>query len=145
MAAIRLNLDPSDRQLSQFGSIGFIAFPFLGWFLSGRPSPTGWFNEPSILLALGAALGLAFGIIAFLKPAFLKYAFIAMTIAAYPIGFVISEIVVLLIYFLVFVPIGLVFRVMGRDALQREIDPQAKTYWETKDEVQDVESYFRQS
>ena len=32
-------------------------------------------------------------------------------------------------YFLVMVPTGLVFRLMGKDLLQKKLDPDADSYW----------------
>jgi hypothetical protein len=36
------------------------------------------------------------------------------------------------------------FRVMGRDALQRRIDRDAKSYWQPKAQPRDAGSYYRQ-
>ena len=145
MAAVRMNWEPADRQLRQFGFIGLAAVPVLGWLFSGRPNPSTWIAEPSALMIGCAILGLVLGVLAWLRPSLLKYIFIGMTLAAFPIGFVISEIIILLIYITLFVPVALVFRLIGRDALNRQIDLGARTYWVPKETPQDAESYFRQS
>lgn len=93
----------------------------------------------------GAVAGLVMGILAWLQPSLLKYVFIGATLAAFPIGFVLSELIILLIYVFLFVPVALVFRCIGRDALHRKLDRAAKTYWTPKEAPKDLESYFRQS
>ena len=145
MAAVRMNWDPSKRQLRQFGFIGLAALPLLGWLFSGRPYPSSWVAEPSALMVGCAVVGLILGFLAWLRPSLLRFVFIAMTLAAFPIGFVLSEIIILLIYVILFVPVALVFRFIGRDALNRQLDRGAKTYWTPKETPKDAESYFRQS
>lgn len=46
---------------------------------------------------------------------------------------VVSPIVLGGIYFLVFTPVALVMRVAGRDALRRQLDTQATSYWIERD------------
>lgn len=145
MAAIRINWKPSDRQLRQFGLIGLAAFPALGWVFSGSPSPSTWVDEPSMLMIGGSVAGLILGLLAWLRPGSLKLVFIGMTLVAFPIGLVLSELIILLIYITIFVPVALVFRCIGRDGLQRKIDRGATTYWTSKETPKDAESYFRQS
>ncbi len=145
MAAIRVNWKPTDRQLRQFGLIGLAAVPVIGWVFSGSPAISTWINEPPTVMIGGAVVGLILGLLAWLRPGSLKTVFIGMTLLAFPIGLVVSELIILLIYITVFVPVGLVFRCIGRDALQRQIDPGATTYWMPKKSPKDAESYFRQS
>jgi hypothetical protein len=57
----------------------------------------------------------------------------------------VGELAMLLIYFGVFLPIGLLFRAAGRDALQRRFDPSQNSYWQAKKQPHDIASYFRQS
>jgi hypothetical protein len=49
-----------------------------------------------------------------------------------------------LMYFGVITPVALLFRLLGRDALQRRFQPQTDTYWRPKPGATDVHSYFRQ-
>ena len=58
---------------------------------------------------------------------------------------VIGEVAMLLIYFVLFVPIGLVFRLFRRDALQMKLDKNSETYWNTIEMPTDLASYYRQS
>ena len=42
---------------------------------------------------------------------------------------VVSPVVLGVIFFAVFTPVGIVMRLIGRDAMNRAWDPSAKTYW----------------
>ena len=58
-----------------------------------------------------------------------RWLFAILMLVAYPIGFVLSHVLIALIYYVVITPIALVFRAMGRDVLGKKLDPSAKTYW----------------
>jgi hypothetical protein len=48
-------------------------------------------------------------------------------------------------YFLVLTPIGIIFKLFGRDPLNRRFLPVAPTYWSLRQNVIDKERYFHQS
>jgi len=135
MKLIEVNWNPSNRQLRQFGIICLFALPLLGWL---------WGGSPEVVISLAAG-GLLFAIAGVAHPKMVKPAFLALTIVAAPVGMVIGEAAMLSIYLGVFLPIGLVFRVMNRDGLQLKFDRRAKTYWQSKKQPRDAASYFRQS
>ena len=79
------------------------------------------------------------------RPSLLRIPFLGAMLVALPFGIVISELILLAIYFLVFAPVALWFKLMGRDALERRLDRAAASYWRPKAQPRGVESYFRQS
>ena len=96
------------------------------------------------MVGLLSAIGIAIVLIGLILPSALKPVFLALTVVATPIGMVVGEIAMLSIYFGLFVPIGLMFRVLHRDALQLKIDRQAESYWQAKKQPKNVASYYRQ-
>lgn len=60
------------------------------------------------------------------------------------IGIVTQPIVMILLYVLLFVPLGLVFRAVGRDMMKRKLLARAASYWEPYEESDDALTYFRQ-
>jgi hypothetical protein len=145
MKLVEINWRPGDRQLRQFGLIALVALPILGWWFSGRPGLSSWTSGQQLAVGILAGIGLLLGGIAMLRPQLLRPVFLTAMIVALPIGLVVSELVLLAIYFLLFAPISLLFRLIGRDALERKIDRQATTYWSPKAQPTSVESYYRQS
>jgi hypothetical protein len=58
---------------------------------------------------------------------------------------VVGELLLVVIYFGVFTPVALFFKLIRRDALARDFDPAASSYWTCKAQPADVQQYFRQS
>lgn len=136
MKLVEINWHPDPRQLQQFGWTALVALPALGWFWSGG----------SLQVTAGLAVcGLLLALCGQFAPALLRPVFLALMVAALPIGIVVSELALLAIYFGVFLPIGLFFRLTGRDALQLRLDRSQKTYWQRKKPPQGAASYYRQS
>lgn len=60
------------------------------------------------------------------------------------LGMFTQPIVVTVAYVLLFVPLGFVFRAMGRDLLKRRMATESASYWEDCEEPDDPETYFKQ-
>lgn len=131
---VEMNWSPSARQLRQFGCACLFALPLLGWIWSGNPQIIVW------LLGVGAGLALT----GFLLPKALKPVFVGLMLLALPIGMVVTECLLLLIYFGLFLPIGLCFKIAKRDALKRSFEKSRKSYWEEKKMPKEAISYYRQ-
>ena len=136
MKLVEMNWAPTDRQLKQFGVIALVALPALAWFWSG-----GNLTAVSICGGIGALLA-GVGLLA---PRSLKPIFIGLCVLCIPIGIVVGELAMFLIYFGLFLPMSVLFRIMKRDRLQRKFDRQAETYWERKPQPSGAASYYRQS
>ena len=135
MKLVEINWAPSDRQLRQFAAISLFALPLLGYLWTRELRVVGWMA----VLAAGVALA------GWLKPALVKPVFLALTLIAAPIGMILGELAMLLVYFGVFLPLALVFRLLGRDELQLKANRAATTYWQPKKQPRNVASYYRQS
>jgi hypothetical protein len=135
MKLVSINWHPTQAQLRQFSVIGALLLPLIGWL---------WGADEFVLKCLVGA-GLLIAVVGIAIPAVVKPLFLLLTIVTIPIGLIVSELAMVLIYFGVFLPISLLFRGAGRDALQRRFDPGQKSYWQAKKQPPDVASYFRQS
>ena len=62
---------------------------------------------------------------------------------AYVLGNVMSRVIVTLIYFLVFTPMGLLGKILGRDKLQLK-RPNRDSYWQDISLPAEIEAYERQ-
>ena len=65
-------------------------------------------------------------------------------LAAEPLGWTFSHAFLAIAYYLVLTPIGLLLRLFGHDAMHRQIDPGATSYWIKRDPAPDSSRYFRQ-
>ncbi|MFO0974062.1 MAG: SxtJ family membrane protein [Phycisphaerae bacterium] len=143
---IKMDWKPSTSQLRQFGWIGLVAFAALGGLVFWKHrffialSPDAARTTATVLWALAGFCGL----FAAAAPVVLRPLYVGLMVVSYPIGLVVSNVVLGLIYFGVFTPLALVFRLIGRDALQRRYLPAAPSYWEARTPVTDSRRYFRQ-
>ena len=134
MKLIEMNWEPTDRQLKQFGVIALVALPALGWLWSGN------LTAICVLAGIGAFLA----VLGLLVPRSLKPIFVALSVLCIPIGIVVGELAMLMIYYGLFLPMAILFRLMNRDRLERKFDRQAETYWKPKQQPSGPASYFRQ-
>ena len=129
----------SDRQLRQFAA-ALVAFTLIVllrvWW---RHASLGVVGEGS------AALALAFGVLGLVSPRRIAWLFTTLTTVTMPIGIVVSEIILAVLYFAVVTPVGLAARLTGRDPLNRRIDRDSATYWVEHRRTDDRSRYFRQS
>lgn len=145
MAAIDLNLNPSSKQLRQFGWIALFALPLLGWLLSGKPTPSTWSAVHTQRIGLLALLGVFAGMAGWLRPNLLKWIFVGLSVITFPLGFVLGELILMTVFTIAFLPLALLFRIVKRDALQRRLDRDSETYWQAKATPKSSSSYYRQS
>jgi hypothetical protein len=136
MALVEVNWNPGRRELRQFallwiGFFGLIGAYFLWMKGSSSAATVFW------LVAAAAIPG-------YFHPGFLRPVYILWMALALPIGWCISHLLLLLVYYLVVTPIGLLMRIMGYDPLQRRINSAASSYWVPHEQSADVAQYFKQ-
>lgn len=147
MSMIQVNWKPDREELRKFGYISLAAFTLIGVWLLFRHSIFGIaLSEPTARAAAYtcwgiAALSLAGSLAA---PAALRPLYVGLTAISLPIGFVVSHVLMAIIFYGMLTPIGLVFKLMGRDALQRQFDRSTSTYWQPRTVVKDRAQYFKQ-
>jgi hypothetical protein len=136
MSMIRITKNPSARQLVVFAASWFVflgALGLAGW-LRGRH------RHAEVLWALAAALPLA----GLASRGIVRIAFVGLSYATYPIGIVVSNVVLALVYYLALTPIGLTMRLFRYDPLARTFDAEAASYWIPRKTNKPAESYFKQ-
>ena len=137
MALLEINRNPSRRDLAWFGLVLFLFFLVIGGVL-GRALASDVARY--VAWAAGAILALAY----YAVPGWRGPMFVGWMYAAYPIGFVMSHLLLGVVYFGVVTPIGLLMRAMGHDPMTRRFDRSATTYWVERQQVSDVKRYFKQ-
>jgi hypothetical protein len=126
-----------DRLLRQFAGLTLAVFGTLAlWRVASG-------NRGGATVAL-AAFALTVGGAGLWKPAAIRPLFQAWMILAFPLGWVVSNVMLAVLFFGVFTPIAVVFRLIGRDALERRRRA-AASYWRTGPAAADPRDYFRQS
>ena len=131
-------LAPNDRMLRQFAVLWIIFF--------GAIALAQEFHHHRHVLALVLGiLAATVGPPGILWPRAIKPVFIAWMVLAFPIGWTISHIILGILFYGMLSPIGLLFRIIGRDALALKPQQSAATYWHLKPQGKDKSQYLRQS
>lgn len=62
------------------------------------------------------------------------------------LGYFVSRILLTLVFLIAVTPTGLIMRALGKDPMERKLDPSAATYWQRKEQEPDpsIERYERQ-
>lgn len=133
MPLLELNLQPQRSHLRTFGLACCL--------LAGVFAALRWQAAPRFAIGLATLAAIA-GIVAMVVPRLLRWPFIIAMIIAWPIGFVVSWVLLAVVYYGVFTPIGLVRRRFG--GLELKLDRSAGTYWRPRPAARNAKSYFRQ-
>jgi hypothetical protein len=125
---------PSTRTLRQFAVLWIFFFAAISYWHEAFRGP--WL--------LASALGIGIGLGGLAMPRLIRPVFVGWMIAVFPLGWIVSRVLLACVFYGVFLPVGLCFRLVGRDVLERRYDPGKDTYWTRKDYRTDLAGYFRQ-
>lgn len=134
---IEIKWQPTNKDLRVFGT-AFLVVALI--FATTIFTKVGLTQLAQWLLGVGGGVFL----LGMVWPQSLKYLYIGMTIVAFPIGFVVGNVLLALVFYGIVTPIGLIFRLFGRDLLARRIDTDAHSYWIPRPPPSEAARYFRQ-
>jgi hypothetical protein len=110
----------------------------------GRPPPAARRDRVAGVVRRRRELGGLVAVVVWIAPAAGKKLYVGWMLAAQPIGWTISHLVLAAVYYLVLTPIGLLMRLFGRDPMQRHFDRSATSYWVKRPTEADPSRHFRQ-
>lgn len=137
MSLIRIHKNPSRGQLLVFAAGWLVCFGMLSGMAfdrTGSALASGVLGTVAVLIP---AVGL-------FVPGVLRVVYLGMMWATFPIGWVVSHLILAIVFYLVMTPIGLLMRLVGYDPMNRRFDPDAETYWLPRESKDDAERCFRQ-
>jgi hypothetical protein len=127
---------PSQKTLRQFAGLSLVVFGGLAaWRM--------WHGQTGLLTQGMAVFAVVVGGVGLIAPALVRPIYTGWMILAFPIGWTVSQIALGLTFFLVFVPVGAIFRIIRRDALRIK-RAQHESYWTAKPAAKSGEEYLRQ-
>ena len=136
MKLIRINTHPAARDLRQFAGL-WLLFVGAGAFFA-------WRSEAPLLAAGLAAAAVVVGVVGLVAPRSVRAVYLGSMYLAFPIGFVVSWLILGAVYFLVITPIGLCLNLARRDPLERRFERGANSYWKPRGPARPPSDYFRQ-
>ena len=135
MSLFQLNRNPQPQELRWFAGLWFPAFCGSAglWLLRHQ--------RPRLAVACGAAAAIV-ALVGLASPSAIRPLYRFLIRVTFPIGWVVSHLVVAAAYFLVITPIGILMR-LWHDPMRRAFDRPARSYWiDCKPAERD--RYFRQ-
>jgi hypothetical protein len=140
---IELDLKPDIKKLRQFGWICLVGFGVIGLVIAKK---TGAFEEPDKWMVPGIfwVLAIICPIIGMIAPRGLVPIYLLLTLIAFPIGLVISNVLLFVIFALLITPLALWFKLVGRDELLRKWPAEGDSYWIKSKAPGGAASYYRQ-
>jgi len=120
------SLDTSSKEIRKFGLVIAIALGMIGSIIYvkfGNFDVVGWLW----------GIGLLFLILGFILPSVLRPVYRIWMLLAHFIGGIVSRVILIVLYYIVLVPIGLVLRLFGKDVLDQNFDKKRESYWIKKD------------
>ena len=138
MAVIDVNWNPPSKQLRQFAGL-LILFGGIAGFLFFKKD---WVSLATAQWIWGVCAGL--GLVGLALPVLIRPVYVVMMAISFPIGLVISTVLLGIIFYLVITPVGLLMRLLGYDAMHRKLDPAMTSYWIKRPAQTAVGRYFRQ-
>jgi hypothetical protein len=119
------NLHPSGKDLKNLGLVFFIVLAIIGSFLWWKDRPAAsWFWAAAVLL----------GIWGLLWPRGLRPLYRVWMGLAVVLNYFVSRLILILIYYLLLTPIGLMLRLLGRDLLDLKLHDRS-SYWHFRQET----------
>ena len=143
---VEINFRPDERTLRQFGWIALGGFGLLAlcawnhWLVFRHLSDAA--REPVAFALLG--LGVLSAVLGLVYPKANALLFVGLSVVAFPIGFVLSYVIMATLFYVVIAPVGFLLRLIGKDPMDRRLLPDAKTYWLDARPARAKADYFKQ-
>jgi hypothetical protein len=138
MSLIEVNWNPEPKDLRSFGRVALIASCLVAgllYVLKGLAIQ--W-----VFVIIAA--GLLVFISSLISLEITRLIYLALTAITLPIGMAVSFIVMVVFYYLIITPVGLFFRIIGRDSMRRKFDSTTESYWVKHRPSKNLERYFHQ-
>jgi hypothetical protein len=129
--------NPSTKQLRTFAAmLALFLIVLQAWY-----ARTLW-EQP--ILWLLCEIATWFAIAGVFWPRLMRRLFVGWLILVFPLGWTVSHVLLAVLFYGVFTPLGLVFRLFRRDPLALRRAREVSSYWQAKPSPEGLASYFRQ-
>ena len=133
---LQINFRPDERMLRHFGCLCWLLLSVLSAY-------RWWRNGLDLIVAVQQLAAVSLLLLAILRPSFLRPLFVAWSTAAFPMGWLVSHVLLFVMYFGVFWPTGFVLRLCGWDPLGLRTSGSG-SLWQDRPPASDLRRYFRQ-
>ena len=132
-----VNWRPGERDLRLFSSAMLFLLTVIGFIVWHR-------TGDNTVLTCTVPVGMVIVIIGILRYSLLLPLYRFWMAVMTPVMFVVQNVLLIIIFFIAFMPVGILMKMMGRDPLTKHRDPAADSYWVLRRNKRKPEDYFRQ-
>lgn len=137
MALIERNREPTARELAVFGLLLGPFFGLIGAFVLWM---TGSWAGAAALWCPGSLLVVA----CLCASSVRRRTYLVWMTLLYPVGWALSHLVLVMVYYGWVAPVGSLMRLFGYDPMRRRLGREATSNWVRRKPTTDVNRYFRQ-
>lgn len=139
-----INWKPQQADLKKFAWSLIIGFPCIAIvFYLAKWFHTQSLPAPQFFLLLGG-IGALLGVVCMVVPIIARPLYFVWYGLAACIGLVMANLIFTLMFYLIFLPMGIVMRLLGRDPLNLRWKREVKSHWQDAPSQPSAESYFSQ-
>jgi ABC-type uncharacterized transport system permease subunit len=135
VSLIEINKNPGRDDLRWFGVV-------VGAFCGVAGALFHWKFDAPVAAKVAWGIGIAVPAVYYAAPSLRRVMYVGWMYAFWPLGWVLSHLIMGVTYYLVITPIGLILRATGKDPMRRRFDRGARSYWTPHEEV--AGNWFRQ-
>jgi hypothetical protein len=128
-------IDNTDRSVRKFAIAFFILTVIVGFFL--------WYHDYLIWYYLPAS-GFVLLAVSFLYCPFVRWIYYPLAVLGIILGFFISKIILMLMYYTLFSFVGLFTRLFGIDLLKKKIRKNQTSYWDQHEKISSDPKQYEQ-
>lgn len=132
-----IQFNPTPKVLRQFAAAWLV-------FLLAWAAYQGLARDHQTAALVLSALAIVVGGVGLIWPTVVRWIYVGSTLLAFPVGWVVSQLMLAVMFYVVITPLALFFRLRGRDLLRREPPGNCESCWTPKSLPNDVRRYFRQ-
>ena len=127
------NIKGDKSDWKKFGITIAIILAIIGFFLLWKKN-----NNYDYILYLAAA----FFITGLILPSVLKPVYKVWMAISVVMGFIMTKVIMIIIFYLIVTPIGLIASLTGKEFLDMKIDKSAKSYWIAREKTQNIKADY---
>ena len=138
MAIIDTNWNPSKKELRIFSALQILFFALVAFVIVRKHTET--LDVPVMIVSVSAVVG----ILGMIFTPLIRVVYVVWMAILFPVGWVVSHVLMGIVFYLVFTPIAVLMRIVGYDPMKRKFEPDAKTYWVRRQPRSETAHYFKQ-
>lgn len=127
------NLDLSSKGLKKFGITMAVVSGLITLWL--------YFFHPDYIIFSGG-LTLLFALLAFIVPTSLKTFYLLWMALAFILGFIMTRVILTVLFYIILTPTGLFLRLTGKDLLKLKVNGGEVSYWEKRSGAKKTKSDY---